>query len=803
MKRSLAGVAALLIGGSATGASAIVATYFGSDSLFNVTNNVIANLGITPATAYVAGGSGAGQNAMLAQTQATAPMSKMLTNGACSFQDPTSAGLGAGSASGIVVGLDAVDVLVASSQLDTATCNGTADNSGTGLAYSGTSGVFAGSGAAQNWKWLLALVYGGLDYSTGVVDCNQTSRRNLVNSWSNLFQNSGTCANTTAICQSLASAGDGTHTPLLHAFRRDDASGTSDVFASILGLSPSPSQTAVNGFGASPYCNALNWDVTSDTTGTCALGNHDQFSGPGGIVDPLSKCTIGTIGASPVCGAAGSGNHRMPPLVPAAWNNNAGGVWGLNPNVTKAACNHQVADPTQCIWDVLPTDMQDNDPIRRPCQGIGKTGGPVTPGEEVCNLDSALGLVLAIPSSDFIGRPAPTGLGLPQYPSGTCGPLLFGNPPHVFTCAPANVLHPGECPNGDSLVGGQCSVPVLKGTGAAGSVGQVCSANKTTISNFTNRTNLGVAGGNPAGSPDGRAFNLHMYRAAPDGMITYIEQVVQNVVSGVSSPIARDFVGGMGRIHTFETMITTAATGCQMLDATDQIGCLVQADPCSIGYAGDGAKTWNTRPDGPLTPPVVSGTDAARIAQIYPTATTVNLLGQSGEYPLGRKLYFNSLIGFGHVATDVLASGVADPDELAVGEFESSYTANATSFASILAADSYFQVTAGPLGNAPFCEDFNEGTVCQTSTVTAVNAQNACTTNVGLTGHGATVPSEPVSATSLTAPTQSTVCGNGRVEAYEECDDGTANGTAGDTCSTTCRCAGVTTFHPGETPLCQ
>jgi hypothetical protein len=800
MKTSLAIVTALLVGAGATGASALVAPMFGSDTLFNVTNSVIADLGLTPATAYVAGGSGTGQNAMIAKTQAVAPMSKMVTNGACGFNDSTKAGLGDGNTSGIVVGLDAVDVLAASAQLDTATCNGTADNTGTGLALTGTTGVFSGSTTNQNWKWILALVYGGKDYSTNTVDCDQVSRKNLVNNWSNLFQNSS-CSNTNTTCQGFASSGDGTHTPLWHAFRRDEASGTSDVFASILGLSPSTSQTSLNGFGASPYCNALNWDVTSDTTATCALGNHDQFSGPGGQIDPLSKCTIG---ATPVCGAAGTGTHRMPPLVPAAWNNNVGGVWGRDPNVTKGACNHQLVDPTQCIWDVLPTDMQDNDPVRRPCQGVGKVGNVLAAGEEVCNLDGALGLVLAIPSSDFIGRAPPTGLGLPQYPSGTCGPLLAGNAPNVFTCAPENIVHSGECANGDSLVGGQCSVPVLKGTGASGSVGQVCQASKTTISNFTNRTTLGLAGGNPAGSPDGRAFNLHLFHAAPDGAITYIEQVVQNVVSGVSTPLNRDFVGGMGRIHQFETQVGSAAVGCQMLDATDQIGCLVQADPCSIGYAGDGAKSWNTRPDGTLTAPGSSGTDSARVAQIFPTNTTVNLLGQAGEYPIGRKLYMNSLVGFGNVSTENLSPANApDPDELAMAEFESSYTANTNAMATILSADGYFQVTAGPLGNAPFCEDFNEGIVCQTSTVAATNLQNACTTNIGLNGHGGTVPSEPVSGTSLSNPTQSTVCGNSKVEAYEECDNGPANGTSGNFCSTTCRCAGSTVFVAGGSPVCQ
>jgi cysteine-rich repeat protein len=33
-----------------------------------------------------------------------------------------------------------------------------------------------------------------------------------------------------------------------------------------------------------------------------------------------------------------------------------------------------------------------------------------------------------------------------------------------------------------------------------------------------------------------------------------------------------------------------------------------------------------------------------------------------------------------------------------------------------------------------------------------------------------------------------TLCGNGVIDPGEQCDDGSANGTAGDTCSATCQC---------------
>jgi cysteine-rich repeat protein len=42
------------------------------------------------------------------------------------------------------------------------------------------------------------------------------------------------------------------------------------------------------------------------------------------------------------------------------------------------------------------------------------------------------------------------------------------------------------------------------------------------------------------------------------------------------------------------------------------------------------------------------------------------------------------------------------------------------------------------------------------------------------------------------------VCGNGTVEAYEECDDGATTGATGDKCSTTCRC---TTQYIATSPV--
>jgi hypothetical protein len=692
MKKSIVIATFLVVGAAATGAAAIVSPYQGSDTLYNVTTQAIAAAGISPSNAYVGGGSGNGQSAMVKGTQQTAPMSRMLNNGGgiCTFGGGT-AGSKDTSASGIVIGLDAVDILSSQTAGGAAACNGTADNTGTGLAFSGTSGVFASGNTGQTWKWVLALVYGGKDLSNGTVDCNSAARKALVANWSNLFQNG--CANGTSACSAAPING-----ALWHAYRRDDTSGTSDVFASILGLSPSTSNSANNGFGTSPYCNALNWD-TSTANANCALGTNKQWTGPGGILDPV----------------ANDGVHRRPPP----------GTWGDNPDPSQGALGA----------DVLPTQFQDNDPIRRTCLG-GSTNNHNRVGEEVCNLDGALGLVVPMVDSDWMTRlPTP----LKQYPTNTCTTFLLGKPVNVFTCAirGSGTHHSGECPNGDALIAGGCMVPV----DSVNSTSQ-CVASKATVAALQNRT---------LGSPDGRHYNVQMRDGTvAEPTIGFAQYSIPSLGTSV------DFAAGYNRIHEAETTVGPSVVACQMVDMTDQIGCLAQADPCSIGYAGDGSKLFAGRTNGASTLGGTAGAiDSIRVAQIYPNAASVQKLGTAGEYQLSRKLYFNSVEGFANVTNA--------PDETLLAKDE----ATATFINPILTSNGFFTLGAQSPAttDTPFCEDFNEQTICGA----AANV-NGCTGNP--TG----------------IPTANTICGDGVLQAYEECDNGPANGTSGNHCSLTCRC---------------
>ncbi len=805
MRKSIAIGAGVLVGAAATavgaaGSLTLPNPMFGSDTLFVVTKTAIdndsADFPANTSAVYVAGGSGVGQSAMLGSGAGTpkqniAPMSKMLTNGVCAGFGGT-AGSAMTNAGGIAVGMDAIDIYAsnASAESGTTACNnvttpGTAN--ATGLAASGTTGIFAGGNppAAQNWKFVLALLYGGRDLTvaaaaptsvagSGNPACDGTARKSLVNNWSKLFQNG--CSNATGICSDAAHTVGGA-TPIWHAYRRDDGSGTSDVFSSLIGITdvmPSTSNTSNNGFGASPYCNAINWDTSpiNNGGGFCNLGGDDQFVGPGGVPDPQSACTFTDFGhlstADVTCGAAGSGNHRRPPP----------GTWGDAPIKAGFAS------------DVLPTSFQDNDPIRRPCLGTmvksnGLGSSPFHPAEEVCNLDNALGVVLPIPSADFI-----VDLGKQQYPTKVCNSFLVGKAPQVLSCAPfgGSTTHDGQCPNGDKEVRGGCEVPVDTTNNSS----QCLDVSATVVTHFSHSYPAAV---HNLFMPDGDMN---------DGAILFIQDKLQN---GSAAGLSVDFTGGFGRIHSIATIYDASLanppnTGCQLSDATDNISCLAQADPCSVGYAGDGGKSWAARSNGnvcanltangvsPL-PPGCAATDkpsdSMRIAGIYPTSQAVLNLGQQAtgnvEYEISRKLYLNSILGFGHMDTGVDTNTAG---ELALAKFE----AIGTNMTPILNSVGYFPFSANsqlgtvtgssvPVANFsnPFCEDFNEKTICASTAANHSSCLGASGDNAVTTG----------------APTGS-ICGDGVLDPYEECDNSTDNGTSGNKCSTTCRCTGTNSY---------
>jgi hypothetical protein len=787
MKKSITIASLAAVGSSVAGVAALPTQYFGSDTLFNVTRLAITNIdtAISPATIgaatqYLGGGSGTGDGKMAGTsvggnndlvTQQTAPMSRMIKNESSTFcafnQGDGGAGSGFTSASGIVIGLDAVDVLSSSKAAGQAVagCGAAAANGITGVYQNGTTNAL---GDGENWKWALALLYGGLDYSTcaghgttcAVPDCNSTARHNLINNWATIFggactKSATTGAASTQSANSICSAAPISN-QLWHAFRRDDTSGTADTFASLTGInSPSGSamsSSSLNGFGISPYCNALNWD-SSTANANCSAGVNKQLLGPGGIFDPSDT----------------TGVHKKPPT----------GTYGDAPQYL----GNTAPPPGGSAWDVLPTQMQDNDPIRRPCLGSSVNNNAHF-GDEVCNLDGNLGVVLSMVDTDWIigatfnGGPAlgQYATGAPNGSAGCDGTYVPSKAPQLFTC-PVRFAnkHDGECPSGDSEQGGTCQVPGNSTTGTT-----ACIMSPTPTPTKFLRTPI---------ASHGRAYNLWLTDGTlnpASGAVTYAQYPIPALTPSGGSPPGVDMGGAYNRIHQVQTMMLHAgAVGCQMKDMTDQIGCLAAADPCSIGFAADEAANWQAQTNGYTVAPGDGAgfwlTNAVSVAGVVPSETTAQALGTSSEYQLSRKLYFNTLFGFGNIALeDGGTSGTGttnDPtaqNEITLAQYES----DGGFINPILHDYHYFVIgSTGPLGTgAPFCEDFNEQTNCGAS----ANV-NGCTNNNGVAGIPGENGGDPVNN-----PVQSTVCGNGKVEAYEECDKTARAGVGG--CSKTCRC---------------
>jgi ABC-type phosphate transport system substrate-binding protein len=768
-----------VVGASAAGAGAFATSpYVGSDTEYNITNQAILNsqLGNNPTATttppqwnaranpvgdYLGGGSGGGENAMVANKQQTAPMSRALASGACAAADVS-------QASNIVLAIDGVGVWAANAVINSA-ANGTNCNgaTATGQCTQDSSGVaFSGAGGNTmgftNWRDALALLYGGLDRSNGVTDCNSTKRQTLISNWTNLFQNSG-CVNGV----------NNTMTPtgafLTHAWRRDDISGTADAFSNLIGIQANwkdpnnntfsgekVAPAGVNGFGTSPYCNALNWDQGEVSAGACANTAPNHYIGPGGVV-------------------GADGKHHLPPP----------GTWGS-------------VGPTAQPF-VLSTFMQDNDPIRTTCLGNASAGRNA---EDVCNTDGKLGVVLPISALDFMKVQIP---GTVPFPAGVqcTGGTSSGAAPKSFLCAPrgkGSFFAVSQCPNGDTPFAFGCLIPV--GPGSSGPTSQCL----TIKSEFPTLCNVGPC------SNEGRIYNAQLYDGTAAGAIAYATQSISesSATLGIYTNVL-SHAGGWARIHMREVS-TTGAKSCQLDDASDNIGCLVQADQHSVGFAGNTAATWDARDPVAGHSTATGDTVAVRVNKLEAgvSCTPANPSSGNPSYPLWRKLYFNSIVGFGRVTNTA---------EQTLAEFES-FDQN---IAPILAAEGFFELPFSPNGTDPttggipnqFCEDFNElGVACAGKTSNAFNgcAFNTTTDAVGgaalvnttipaftslapgaittpgcaglpAGSPGCTIPSDPSSDPTMS--TTSTVCGNGKVELFEDCDP--APPSSSPNCSNTCR----------------
>jgi hypothetical protein len=478
------------------------------------------------------------------------------------------------------------------------------------LAYDGTAGnvITAAQRAAtpnasppfppfqfQTWQEVLALLYAGYvdpalhpgDPETGK-NCASSLRWVLANQYGNLFE--------APLCTFGTSCGQ---LPLQHVFRLDDGKDTSVLFAQVLGVptpvvnqNPVPLNLGNFSLGSDPFCN----DLANNTL-------------VGGMINGVP--------------AASDANP--------AW----GTLWpGSNP-------------PT-----AIPNDDQDFDPIRRLCAG---TAFNSLKGEQVCeratfdvihptctgtglgtcpssyyfpfgnseyclggqcwDLEGTLGLVLPIITTTTIGTDAVnphlndqynvvTTPGTPATTNPCCTNLETINKCVSVTqvntiSVPNGHSQPlaGLCPNGDEsqTAGGTCWTPVdANGNPNCWTTAppQLCNGADCT-QGAINRFGTTTGGGPDVRTIDSRVYNLYSY--------TFLAGAWQPNVDDYGRPVT----GAFYRIHTSQSMLPTALGSCSatkpgtpvcaMADPSEQIGCLVQASPCSIGYSNlAGATAFGT-----------------------------------------------------------------------------------------------------------------------------------------------------------------------------------------------------------------
>jgi hypothetical protein len=149
----------------------------------------------------------------------------------------------------------------------------------------------------------------------------------------------------------------------------------------------------------------------------------------------------------------------------------------------------------------------------------------------------------------------------------------------------------------------------------------------------------------PGNTPDPRVFTL--MPVDNTGHITNMLDSYSNPNIS-TTPSLRRFSRAYFRIHMVRPdnsqKQATTTTGCTATDDTSQIGCLVKASPCSIGYAAreavDATEPFNNV--------------ALRIVGVQATQEAIqNLLtGGAPVYPMSRRLWLNStnnpgdLVGF-------------------------------------------------------------------------------------------------------------------------------------------------------------
>jgi hypothetical protein len=635
----------------------------GSDALFDMTNDVMSQCDVKfsdlatigdveepgqpsffGSIVYLGGGTGVGAAAMQSGLQHAVPgsgplkASDMCTGPAGS--SPTTTEAMSVALDGIVIAAN-----VAS------TCGGNAGGTGPNPNLNGRANAVATNGkaflygAANNVYFIrdsfdvLRLIYFGLDNSgTGNTsfDCNGVKRRGLISNWSYLFETS--CA-----------AGNGTcPSGLRHAFRLGDLSGTSDAFVSLVGAGAraignnpfaSIRRSADLGPKQNPFCNSYD----ANTTDTWVEGGPHM-----GPAFPL--CGLATTcpqnfacdqpASAPPAGHCIFTNMSSPPRACQTSDDCPKVVYPNGVTGGFSGCNQSTGLCTSS--DAGMSDYQaDWDPIRVRC--LTPTTSPVG-FDAVCSVDSgnvatlgggSLGLVLPIVLPDVAGIPPSQ-----EYPTVDCDANLCDL---VQPITPASRIPPGFlCPDGTPPILNRCWAPYHVDVNNVPSGHQFnCRSDKRTDHCF------GLPNGQLNG--EGRAYNKSQMMNDGSG---------HNVIDANGRIMSSSFYRLRAGLNS-RTQVLTGGTNSDpspcntAADATSQIGCLTNADPCTIGFAareaappGSNKALW-LQGFNPLT-------STSQPAALEPSdANIINLISGSpynNVYPLARRLFVSTIFGFGSPA---------------------------------------------------------------------------------------------------------------------------------------------------------
>jgi hypothetical protein len=300
MRTKIAAAAFVMIGAGATTVAALdpPVNMQGSDTLFLLTNDVInacprassgqpAPLGLV----YVGSGSSNGQRNALrtclgvtptlpVTAQTVAPMSRFLVRDNASPANDICQCSGGDNAEGIAFALDGLGI-IANGNHAPASCGG--------VAFAKTITLSGGGTYTANSAFdFLRVAYFGIlnsDPSGAAPQCGGDVRRSLLGDYGNFFQ--AACPAGTGACP----------TGIRHLWRRDDASGTTDVFVSLLG----------GGAAIPKFCNVDGGLATGNgqVLGGTAKNGHDyQDNDPIRIPCQGNGLTTG----EQVCGDAGQGH---------------------------------------------------------------------------------------------------------------------------------------------------------------------------------------------------------------------------------------------------------------------------------------------------------------------------------------------------------------------------------------------------------------------------------------------------------------------------------------------------------------